>query len=175
MAMYGQGVTRGRVAVLEIASAYNQACAAISFGPSVDARFARYFFIAAYEHVRDGGNETSQMNLGARIITKFKLTVPPIADQQEMVTFLDRETSRIDHLFLEAEQATALLRERRTALISAAVTGQIDVRRTTPLETALTETAANIAAGRYVQESAADHVTRDLALDRADDGAPPSC
>ena len=132
MAMYGQGVTRGRVAVLEIACAYNQACAAISFGTSVDVRFARYFFIAAYEHVRDAGNETSQMNLSAGIIRKFKLTVPPISDQREIVAFLDDESSRIDRLFLEAEQATALLRERRTALISAAVTGQIDVRQPSP-------------------------------------------
>jgi type I restriction enzyme S subunit len=172
MAMYGQGVTRGRVAILEIACAYNQACAAISFGTSVDVRFARYFFIAAYEHVRDAGNETSQMNLSAGIIRKFKLTVPPISDQREIVAFLDDESSRIDRLFLEAEQATALLRERRTALISAAVTGQIDVRNSASVESALAETRADIAAGRYVVESAAMHVARVQAMAAADEHSP---
>jgi type I restriction enzyme S subunit len=172
MAMYLQGVTRGRVAALEIACAYNQACAAISFGASVDVRFARYFFIAAYEHVRDAGNETSQMNLSAGIIRKFKLTVPPISDQKEIVAFLDDESSRIDRLFLEAEQATALLRERRTALISAAVTGQIDVRDSVSVESALAETHADIAAGRYVVEPAAAHVARVQAMAAADEHSP---
>lgn len=144
MAMYGQGVTRGRVAVLEIACAYNQACSAISFGPFVNPHFARYFFIAAYEHVRDAGNETSQMNLSAGIIRKFKLTVPPISEQAAIVSVLDNETERIDGLLLEAEQAIALLRERRSALISAAVIGQIDVRHRARRDTALAETAAEI-------------------------------
>ncbi len=141
MAMYGQGVTRGRVAVLEIACAYNQACSAISFGPFVNPHFARYFFIAAYEYVRDAGNETSQMNLSAGIIRKFKLTVPPISEQAAIVSALDNETERIDRLLLEAEHASALLRERRTALISAAVIGQIDVRHQALRDTALAETA----------------------------------
>ncbi|MGH2388149.1 MAG: hypothetical protein ACRDIE_08075, partial [Chloroflexota bacterium] len=43
-------------------------------------------------------------------------------------TILERETARIDTLVAEAETAIALLQERRTALISAAVTGKIDVR-----------------------------------------------
>ncbi len=53
---------------------------------------------------------------------------PPIKEQQTIVTFLNRETARIDALMAEAETAIALLQERRTALISAAVTGKIDVR-----------------------------------------------
>jgi len=47
MAMYGQGVTRGRVAILEIEATFNQACAAIAFQPAVKSDYARYFFIAA--------------------------------------------------------------------------------------------------------------------------------
>jgi type I restriction enzyme S subunit len=43
-------------------------------------------------------------------------------------TFLDRETTRIDALVAEVQSAITLLQERRTALISAAVTGQIDIR-----------------------------------------------
>ena len=130
MAMYGQGVTRGRVALLEISAAYNQACAAMSIGPRLTANFVRYFFMAAYTFIRDFGNETSQMNLSAGIIRKFKLTVPPLPEQAVIVEKLDRATVALDRLFGEAESAIALLRERRTALISAAVTGKIDVRRT---------------------------------------------
>lgn len=128
MAMYGQGVTRGRVALLEIEAAYNQACAAISFGPRILPTFGRYFFMAAYDHIREGGNETSQMNLSAGLIAKFRITVPPIDEQTKIVDWLDAEFARLEALSGEVERAIALLQERRTALISAAVTGQIDVR-----------------------------------------------
>jgi type I restriction enzyme S subunit len=128
MAMYGQGVTRGRVALLSIEAAYNQACAAIAFGPRVSGEYGRYFFIAAYHHVRDSGNETSQMNLGSGIIAKFKLPIPPLAEQQSIVAFLDTETIKLDALKAEAMRTIELLKERRSALISAAVTGKIDVR-----------------------------------------------
>jgi type I restriction enzyme S subunit len=128
MAMYGQGVTRGRVAILEVAAAYNQACAAISLGNRIDNKFAQNFFIAAYHFIRDTGNETSQMNLSTGIIQKFQLTIPPIDEQIEINSFLDKEVAVIDTLTTEAQRAIALLQERRTALISAAVTGQIDVR-----------------------------------------------
>ncbi len=128
MAMYGQGVTRGRVALLEIEAAYNQACAAITFCPRIRSTFGRYFFMAAYDHIREGGNETSQMNLSAGLIAKFRMTIPPIDEQTKIVNRLDAELAKLDVLSGEAELAITLLQERRTALISAAVTGQIDVR-----------------------------------------------
>ena len=128
MAMYGQGVTRGRVALLEVPAAYNQACAAIHFDLAVAPSFGRYFFMAAYEHVRDGGNETSQMNLSTGAIQKFKIAVPPTPEQLAIVEFLDRSIREIDLLIQHADQSLILLLERRSALISAAVTGKIDVR-----------------------------------------------
>ena len=132
MAMYGQGVTRGRVALLEIEATYNQACAAIRFGPRLASEFGRYFFMAAYDHVRDAGNETSQMNLSAGLIAKIRLPVPPVDEQLPIVRLLDSETAKLDVLQAEAERAIALLKERRSALIAAAVTGQIDVRGAVP-------------------------------------------
>lgn len=56
------------------------------------------------------------------------LCVPPSKEQQEIVKFLDRELTTLDGLLTEATRAISLLRERRGALISAAVTGKIDVR-----------------------------------------------
>jgi type I restriction enzyme S subunit len=56
------------------------------------------------------------------------LTLPPLSEQDAIAAFLDSECSRIDALIAEAETMISLLRERRSALISAAVTGQIDVR-----------------------------------------------
>jgi type I restriction enzyme S subunit len=56
------------------------------------------------------------------------VTIPPEAEQIAIAGFLDRETSAIGSLVSEAQAAITLLQERRAALISAAVTGKIDVR-----------------------------------------------
>ena len=56
------------------------------------------------------------------------MAVPPLAEQATITVFLEQETAKLDTLTAEARSAITLLQERRTALISAAVTGQIDVR-----------------------------------------------
>lgn len=53
---------------------------------------------------------------------------PPIEEQREIAAYLDEQTSRIDTLIAKAEEHIALAKERRAALITAAVTGQLDVR-----------------------------------------------
>jgi len=58
----------------------------------------------------------------------MRLPVPPIEEQSAIVECLESETRRLDNLLAEATRAILLLRERRSALISAAVTGKIDVR-----------------------------------------------
>ena len=67
-------------------------------------------------------------NVSAEKYANLYLPLPPLADQTIIAAFLDRETARFDTLTAEAQRAIDLLQERRTALISAAVTGQIDVR-----------------------------------------------
>lgn len=62
----------------------------------------------------------------------LSVPVPPIKEQQQIVAYLDHETARIDALIAKAEQFIERLREHRTALIAAAVTGKIDVRTLTP-------------------------------------------
>ena len=56
------------------------------------------------------------------------VVVPPKDEQATIVAFLESELAKLDTLTTEAQLAIDLLQERRTALISAAVTGQIDVR-----------------------------------------------
>ena len=58
----------------------------------------------------------------------LKIPVPPHPEQRTIATFLDRETGRIDTLTTKIRESISKLREYRTALISAAVTGKIDVR-----------------------------------------------
>ena len=61
-------------------------------------------------------------------IGEMVLPLPPAAEQAAINSFLGLESAKFDTLTTEAQRAIDLLQERRTALISAAVTGQIDVR-----------------------------------------------
>ena len=74
------------------------------------------------------GASSSMLNIGQSTIRELSVVVPPRHEQTAIISFLDTETAKLDSLKLESERAIALLKERRAALISAAVTGQIDVR-----------------------------------------------
>jgi len=75
-----------------------------------------------------GGNETTIEHLPAEKLRRYRFAFPPIAEQLAIADFLEAELGKFDTLTAEAQRAIDLLQERRTALISAAVTGQIDVR-----------------------------------------------
>ena len=67
-------------------------------------------------------------DLGLGEIGRFPIVLPPKREQQQIASYLDDKSKKFDPLIGEAERATNFLRERRSALISAAVTGKIDVR-----------------------------------------------
>jgi type I restriction enzyme S subunit len=81
---------------------------------------------AADAGVLSSGSTRSRIPLS--VMATRKLAVPPISEQSAIANFLAAETAKFDTLTAEAQRAIDLLQERRTALISAAVTGQIDVR-----------------------------------------------
>lgn len=70
----------------------------------------------------------AQPHLNAEELGSCFVLVPPEAEQQELVDFLDQATKRIDSLISKTNRSNDLLKERRVALITAAVTGQIDRR-----------------------------------------------
>ena len=71
---------------------------------------------------------SAQPKLTGDNLGSFQLPVPPLPEQQAIAKYLDIETGKIDVLIGKAEAAVEKLKEYRTALISATVTGKIDVR-----------------------------------------------
>ncbi|HEX5744601.1 MAG TPA: restriction endonuclease subunit S [Archangium sp.] len=61
-------------------------------------------------------------------VKDVSIPLPPLVEQRQIIEKVGEQTRSLDALILEAERAIELLQERRAALISAAVTGQIDVR-----------------------------------------------
>lgn len=70
----------------------------------------------------------AQPNLSMENLGNFIVPAGPLQEQQGIVQYLSRETSKIDALSVKSREMIEVLKERRQALISAAVTGKIDVR-----------------------------------------------
>ena len=74
------------------------------------------------------GAEGMANNITKTAILEFISAIPPLKEQMELVNHLTQKIKAFDALILKANEAIQLMQERRTALISAAVTGKIDVR-----------------------------------------------
>ncbi len=92
------------------------------------------FYLSYLEHVLRSRNlneiasKTAQPLVTGTQVREQRVPCPPAAEQLAIALFVDAETSLIDKLTKEASCSITLLKERRSALIAAAVTGQIDVR-----------------------------------------------
>jgi len=82
VALYGQGPTRGRVAMLGVEAATNQACAAILPNDHLDPWFVYYYLESSYEGLR------AQPNLNLSMIKDFPIPVPPKRAQAEAVVVI---------------------------------------------------------------------------------------
>lgn len=126
--MIGQGKTRGMSAITRIKTTINQNLAAAVPNQLIDSEFLLFLLQSAYTALRDTGRGGNQAALNCELIADLKITVPSLTKQQEIASYLKGEIARYEMLTDRASTATKLLQERRTALISAAVTGKIDLR-----------------------------------------------
>lgn len=77
------------------------------------------------------GASSSMLNIGQSVILDLQIPTPTLEEQRAIAAHLDAEAAKFDALRDDAQRAITLLKERRSALITAAVTGQIDVRNLT--------------------------------------------
>ena len=71
---------------------------------------------------------TTRAYVGLLDQKRLALFLPPVAEQIAIADYLDAETAKLDYLVIKVEAVVERLQEYRTALITAAVTGKIDVR-----------------------------------------------
>jgi type I restriction enzyme S subunit len=91
-------------------------------------KFLWYMLQAYKEHFVLNSLKAAVPGVDRNDIHPIKITIPNIDEQTGITTFLDNESAKLDILINKASSAIELMQERRTALISAAVTGKIDVR-----------------------------------------------
>ena len=125
LAMYGQGVTRGKVAILGIEAACNQACAAIRpTDQAVGSKYLYHFLSYRYEAIRQLAHGGQQQNLNLEIVRNLPIAFSSKEDtQREIVTILDGIDRKIDlH-----RRKRAVLEELFKALLHKLMTGEIRV------------------------------------------------
>ena len=119
------------VSIVDTPMAINQDLKAVIPGERIDSEFLAWLLRGTSDdslrRLDEAGHGTKALRMDAW--ASMLLPVPPIPEQARIAQFIEQEMTRLAQLQNEAEHAIALLKERRAALIAAAVTGQIDVRQ----------------------------------------------
>ncbi len=123
IALYGQGVTRGKVGILKIEAATNQACAAISVDTNKAlVKFVFYYLQRNYNAIRNLSNEGGQKNLSGGLVKSIELFIPPIInEQQKIADFL----SAIDKKISLLKQKHSLLQQYKKGVMQQLFSQQI--------------------------------------------------
>ncbi len=99
IAMYGQGKTRGKSAILGIEASTNQACAALLSKKKINNFFTYQYISGEYENIRLMCNSGGQKNLSLAILKEFKFGMPSLEEQNKISNFL----SNVDNIIEEQE------------------------------------------------------------------------
>jgi len=125
MAMYG--ATIGKLGILKIPTAVNQACCVMGNPIHFTHLFAFYLLLAARNEIIILSYGGGQPNISQELIKSFRAQVPPINEQKEIIRHIETECTRIYSKKSNTKKLIDLLTEYRTALISEVVTGKIKV------------------------------------------------
>ena len=107
IAMYGQGVTRGKVGILGIEAATNQACAALPPTININSDYLFNHLKFSYEELRELGRGGNQPNLNSGLVKSFKVLNPPL-------TFQTQFADRIQLIEAQKQQAQSALQKSET-------------------------------------------------------------
>jgi len=127
------GATTGNVAFVDTDEEFNvwSPLAVIRPHPHKATTPFVFFFMKSrnfFQSIELGWSYGTQQNIGMNVIENIPIVRPPIEEQKAIGEFLVAETSKVDEAVSKIGNSIDLLREYRTALITAAVTGKIDVR-----------------------------------------------
>lgn len=120
--------TFGLASINQVDVIINQQLQAFIPTAHVDAFFMRHCVVIAVGYFEQVGTAATIAYVNQFGFANMPMVLPPLVEQLAIVSFVKVESAQFDTLTTEAQRAITLLQERRTALISAAVTGQIDVR-----------------------------------------------
>jgi type I restriction enzyme S subunit len=120
LALYGQGKTRGKVGILGIEAATNQACAAISLKQDVSQDFIFRFLASQYDAIRNLSNTGNQENLNSSLIRSISIILPPLPEQTAIAAVLSDMDAELSAL----ARRRAKMRDVKQAMMQELLTGR---------------------------------------------------
>ncbi len=131
--IFARYATIGTLSYVDVDADFLVSYSCVTIKPNAERTSGRYLFRylksqAFLQAITMYINSNTQGNVGIDSLRNVKVIMPPLSEQEEIINFLNDEVMKIDQLLNKAKSAITLMQERRTALISAAVTGKIDVR-----------------------------------------------
>lgn len=125
LAMYGQGVTRGKVAILGIEAACNQACAAIRpIDDYIERRYLYHYLVSRYSAIRQLAHGGQQQNLNLDIVRDLPVAYPADkSEQNKLAAILDA----LDRKIRLHQRKRAVLENLFKSLLHGLMTGEITV------------------------------------------------
>lgn len=125
--LYSIYASIGKVAVLGLSAVTNQAILGLVVNSAVaDQQFVRWWLVSLEGWVKTVSSSNTQDNLNAEKVRNLPSAFPSVTEQTQIARFLDHETARIDALIEEQQRLIELLKEKRQAVISHAVTKGLD-------------------------------------------------
>ena len=124
--LYSIYATLGKVSELKVPACINQAILAISPKSEYDKVYFRYCLQTQEQFVFSLSNGNTQNNLNADKVANFNIVLPPLSDQQKIVSYLDNKCGEIDKAIATQEKRVELFKELRQNIITQAVTRGIN-------------------------------------------------
>jgi type I restriction enzyme, S subunit len=127
VALAGQGKTKGMAATVEFATTCNQSLGVLEpYEQVCDYRYLFYYLGSRYRHLRGLVGDGLRDGLNLEHLKSIALPLPPLAEQELIVQFLERQVSQIDTLIQNKRRLIDLLTEYHAAIINRAVTKGLD-------------------------------------------------
>jgi type I restriction enzyme S subunit len=125
IAMYGQGQTRGRTALLACEATTNQACFAILPNDKFETKFLQLWFQFSYARLRQAseGRGGNQSNFNGKVLGAEKVPLPPVSEQRAIIKRLDSELSAAQQICATLETRLAEIERLPAALLRTAFNG----------------------------------------------------
>jgi type I restriction enzyme S subunit len=112
----------GKVSRLGIPSTIHQGILGLKTNSYLESIYLEYYLIYFKEYVSLFSSSNTQENLNQDKVSNFEIPLPPLSEQNQIVSFLDTKTSLIDSLIEKTQRKIELLKEKRTSLINEVVT-----------------------------------------------------
>ena len=138
LVLTNSGATLGVPKILGITGCANDGILAfLDLNANANKKYLYFVLGSLTSELRERMKQGSgQPNLNTGIVSALQVPLPPVVEQLAIVAELERMQDEFGALMAQAETSVTLLQERRSALVSAAVTGKIDVRNYTSKEAA---------------------------------------